>query len=158
MSPKNMFYPIKKILLPTDGSEYSIKAAKYCAEIAIKHESVVTLLHVLEAFSAKKERLYLGSDLALASIAVEEEKKIKERGKKIIESTKKVFEGTIVPLSVKYFFGGNPARIIVEIAEKENYDLIVIGHRGIGGVKRLMIGSVTNEVSRMATCPVFIVK
>ena len=158
MSPENLFYPLKKILLPTDGSEYSIKAAKYCAEIATKHESKVTLLHVLEAFSAKKERLYLGSDLTLVSIAVEDERKIKERGKKIIESTKKIFEETEVPVSVKYFFGGNPARIIVDLAEKKNYDLIVIGHRGIGGVKRLMIGSVTNEVSRMATCPVFIVK
>ena len=67
-----------------------------------------------------------------------------------------LFPFTIQPQ--KYFFGGNPARTIVEIAEKENYDLIVIGHRGIGGVKRLMIGSVANEVSRMATCPVFIVK
>jgi len=45
MSKQHLFYPIKKILLPTDGSEHSIKAAKYAAEIATKHGSKVTLLH-----------------------------------------------------------------------------------------------------------------
>ena len=50
MSDELFSYPIKKILLPTDGSKYSIKAARYAAKIAKKLDSKVTILHVMQLY------------------------------------------------------------------------------------------------------------
>jgi nucleotide-binding universal stress UspA family protein len=53
---------------------------------------------------------------------------------------------------------GAAADKIIEIAEKENADLIVIGNKGMTGAKRFLLGSVPNQVSHHAPCDVFIVK
>lgn len=158
MSNEYVFYPIKKILLPTDGSEHSIKAAKYAAEIATKHGSQVTLLHVLETLLAKDKDVVIGSDLDSVILVTEGEAEIKTRGKKVIAETKKIFNNTEVQVSVKYFLGLHPSKVIVDVAEKENFDLIIIGERGVGGMQRLILGSVSDIVVRTAPCPVFIVR
>jgi nucleotide-binding universal stress UspA family protein len=158
MVKEHLFYPIKKILLPTDGSEHSIKAAKYAAEIATKHGSKVTLLHVLETLLAKNKDIAIGSDLDSVVLVMEGEAEIKKRGKKVIAETKKIFNNTEVQVTVRYFLGLRPSKLIVDIAEKENFDLIIIGARGIGGMQRLMLGSVSDIVARTAPCPVFIVR
>jgi nucleotide-binding universal stress UspA family protein len=53
---------------------------------------------------------------------------------------------------------GNASDIILTIAEDEGYDLIVVGCRGHGNVKRFILGSVSEKVSRHAHCPVLIVR
>jgi nucleotide-binding universal stress UspA family protein len=52
---------------------------------------------------------------------------------------------------------GVPSDVIVEIAEKGNYDLIIVGSRGLGKVKRFLLGSVSDDVSHKAKCSVLIV-
>jgi nucleotide-binding universal stress UspA family protein len=158
MVKEHLFYPIKKILLPTDGSEHSIKAAKYAAEIAMKHGSKVTILHVLETLLAKDKDIAIGSDLDSVVLVTEGEAEIKKRGKTAIQETKEIFNNTKVQVTVKYFLGLHPSKVIVDVAEKENFDLIIIGERGIGGMQRLMLGSVSDIVVRTAPCPVFIVR
>ena len=53
---------------------------------------------------------------------------------------------------------GHPAEKIIQTAENGNFDLIVMGSRGLSGVKKLMFGSVSARVADKATCPVVIVK
>ena len=53
---------------------------------------------------------------------------------------------------------GNPAETIIEIAEKGNYDLIVVGSRGLSSVKRFFLGSVSDDISHHAKCSVLIVR
>jgi nucleotide-binding universal stress UspA family protein len=53
---------------------------------------------------------------------------------------------------------GTPVDAIVETAKKEKFNAIVVGSRGLGGVKELFLGSVSDGVARKATCPVIIVK
>ena len=145
---------LSKILLPTDGSRNSLRAARYAAEIAKKCGSKVTLLHVIESTPIASSPIEIGID---ARLVVENETKIKERGKKVIEKTKKPFDRYSVPVETKYFYG-HTVRAIVETAEKENFDVIIIGSRGLGGVKRLVLGSVANAVTHQASCPVFIIR
>ena len=154
---ESILYPIKKILLPTDCSKYSINAAKYTVEIAKKHNSKVTLLHALDV-QLDVHPIDLGSNLLTARIAIENEKEIKERSMKIMEKTKKVFDKTAVPIEMKYVCCGNPRESIVEIASKENFDLIVMGHKGITGIKHVMLGSVAEGVCQTAPCSVLIVR
>ena len=53
---------------------------------------------------------------------------------------------------------GDPAAEIIEIAEKEMADLIVIGSRGLGTIKGVFMGSVSQKVAHHSSCPVMIVK
>lgn len=53
---------------------------------------------------------------------------------------------------------GNPAQKIVSYAEERKADLIVIGSRGLSGLKEFMLGSVSNKVVQMANCPILIIK
>jgi len=53
---------------------------------------------------------------------------------------------------------GRPADKIIETATKGKYDIIVIGSRGLGGIKQLLLGSVSDRFSDKAPCPVLIVK
>lgn len=142
------------ILLPTDGSEHSLKAARYAAEIAEKCGSKVIIMHVLEA-PVSDQPIEVGIE---ARIAVEDEMRVKERGRTVMERTKKIFDEADIHVVTKYFCCGRPRGAIVRTAEKENIDLIVMGSRGVGGVSRLMLGSVADGVSRQAPCPVLIVR
>ena len=53
---------------------------------------------------------------------------------------------------------GRPAHVIIEVAEKENSDLIVVGHRGYGLVEGWILGSVTKEIVNSSKIPVLIIK
>jgi nucleotide-binding universal stress UspA family protein len=53
---------------------------------------------------------------------------------------------------------GRPADKLVETAEKEDVDLLVVGNRGLGGIKEFLLGSVSDRVADEAPCPVLIVK
>ena len=77
MSKDDALYALGNILLPTDGSKYSIKAAKYTAEIAKKHGSKVTLLHVLELNLPTADHPIEFDDLESVWIAIEDENEIK---------------------------------------------------------------------------------
>ena len=89
-----------------------------------------------------------------AKLAIENEKEIKERSMKIMEKSKKVFDETSVPVEIKYVCCGTPSESIVEIARKENIDLIIMGHKGLTGIRHVMLGSVAEGVCRTAPCPV----
>ncbi|HEX9711301.1 MAG TPA: universal stress protein [Actinomycetota bacterium] len=75
-------------------------------------------------------------------------------GKKALETTSGQIEGDVSALSVE----GDPADKILEVAENEGVDLIVVGNKGMTGARRFLLGSVPNQVSHNASCDVFIVK
>ena len=105
----------RKILLPTDGSIHSLKAARCAAELAKMCGSEVTLLHVLEMSSADHP-IEIKTDSWIAPM--QDEVKIKERGKKIMEKTKKIFDENGIYVETKYFIYGHPSTAIIETAEK----------------------------------------
>ena len=141
---------MKKILVAIDFSAGSAQALRYALKFSIQFDSQLLLLHILhdpaEApgfYSSEKAGKKVFSSMeAAASRMMDEfvEKHLKEWEK---------FDTRIIP--------GLPAEEIVRIAEKEEFDMIVIGTRGHSGLKRLMIGSVTDRVIRSCTCPVLAV-
>ncbi len=129
---------LSRILVAADGSESAEKALEYAVQLARKHKAKVTLLNVQEAkiFGLKP-------------------KVAKEIGERILSGAKaKVkeveFDGQLE--------SGNPAETTIEVAEKGNYDLIVVGSRGLSSVKRFFLGSVSDDISHHAKCSVLIVR
>jgi nucleotide-binding universal stress UspA family protein len=118
----------KRVLAATDGSSTAGHAARVAAEIA-------------KAAKAKLTLVYVGDS--------------KEGEQTLAQAAKSLSNGVKVETRVK---SGDPADKIIEAAEDESSDLIVVGNKGMTGAKRFLLGSVPNQVSHHAPCHVLIVK
>jgi nucleotide-binding universal stress UspA family protein len=134
-------FDVKKILLPTDGSTHSLKAAEYAAEISKQFDSETHILNVITKSTIRISR-----------------KREEKSSVQALEETKDVFDRRSIKVIVRKLVRGNPAEIICKIAEEEGFDLIVIGSRGLSGMKAFFLGGVSDKVSRHAICPVLIVR
>ncbi|RQD77062.1 MAG: universal stress protein [Candidatus Syntrophonatronum acetioxidans] len=133
-------FKLNKILAPTDGSLESIKAVKKAAEIA-------------ESFSAELV-VVNAQDIHVESVSTD----IKERrrkAEKVFALVKEELRG-IEPKTSYKMLEGNPADEICKFAEKDNFDLIVMGARGLSGIKKFLLGSVADKVVHHAKVPVMI--
>ena len=136
---------MKKILVAVDGSEYSNAAVKKAGEIAKKFGSKVTLLTVIKPLSVFHEQVAVVEDLQ------------KDEATHILRKAKEI----LIDLDVeakKLSRKGEPAHEIVEIARTDNVDLIVVGSRGLSGIKKFLLGSVSKKVLEHAHCSVLVVR
>lgn len=138
-----------KILVAVDGSEMSEKALEAALHLAKEQKLEVTLVHV-----EKNVSVPVGMEGASVDYIYES---IKKEGEKLLNDMKSKAESEGVNPQTVYL-QGDPAVQIVHLAEKENHQLIIIGSRGLGNIKEMMLGSVSHKVSQMSHCPVLIVK
>lgn len=137
-----------KILLATDGSEYSEGAAKFLGQLAFSSEDEIMVLHVISRVPFKDDVKSYHEKL----------KEIKmEIASKILDST----INNLSPVNVKIstaLTDGYPDSAIIATATGSGADLIVMGSKGLKGIKSLLVGSVTKSVSINSPKPVFIIK
>lgn len=157
VSEETLFGSINNILLPTDGSRYSLKAARYATNLAKKNNSKVTVMHVIDLSLDTDEPVKV-DNLDSITIEMKQETEIKTRAKNIIENTAKFLINAHVPVKTEYFLSGNASEVIVDTAKKEKSDLIIMGHKGISGFRHTLLGSVAEKVLRQAPCPVLVVR
>jgi len=143
---------IKKILLPTDGSEHSFEALRYASSFARQFNIAICILTVIEIhhsiYDVYADEIAL--DIQESKIATlvnqrldEIEQKAKEYGIKNIEKVTRF---------------GSPYQEIVNVAKERDVDLIVIATHGRSGIAHFLVGSVTEKVIRTAPCPVLVVR
>lgn len=143
-----------KILLASDGSEGAVKATKVAAEIGTKFSSQ---LHVLHVFVAP---MPVSAGFGMPSLDIDPDalNRYAEEVKLAVERrTGEILDPTGLAYSVHQVMG-HPGSTIVQAAEEEQCDLIVIGSRGMGQLRSLLVGSVSDYVLHHAKCPVLIVK
>ncbi|NMB34706.1 MAG: universal stress protein [Firmicutes bacterium] len=133
-----------KILLATDGSTNSFKAAEKAAKLAGALDAKVTVISIIK-------------DVQISSMPEEIHEKIEENTAKILEKTKDFLKEKEVEAEV-ISYQGDPGNVICEVAEKDNYDLIVMGSSGLGSIEELFLGAVSNKVVHRAKTSVLIVK
>ena len=97
-------------------------------------------------------------DLEFVITEIENEAAIKKRAINIINKTTKILIKESIPFDTKYFVFGNIPEIIVKTAKEENFDLIIMGHKGLTGIKHAMLGSVAERVCHIAPRPVLIIR
>ncbi len=136
-----------KILLATDGSKDAELAATTAADLANTTNSELHLVTVAGGRAYNVEVQEEVEDLRRQAEQVldEQVRKIEEAGSKVAETHVRV-----VP--------ERRAQAIVELAEDLGVGLIVMGSRGLGGIRRALMGSVSDTVVRHAHCPVLIVR
>ncbi len=144
-----MMWDIKRIILSTDGSEEAKQAYIPAFDIAgIKNAEIVAVYVMREG--------YIFWEVPSPDILVEIEKGEREYGERLLKEIED--RGKELGIRVrKRIEKGRPADTIVKIARDEKADLIVIGTRGRGGVRRI-IGSVADGVIKSAPCPVLAVR
>lgn len=140
---------IKNILVPLDFSEAAREVLAYAVAYAKTFHAHLEFLHVIEEFIPSS---YFDSE--------EEKMKLIPRFREKSHQALLKFVADWVPTGVKHDFHvrtGKPHREIVAFADEANVDLIVMMSHGQGGVDRLLIGSITEKVVRIAAQPVLVV-
>ena len=144
----------KKILVPIDGSDFSTLAAQKALFMALKHEATITLLHVIPDPHGGKHK---------TNMKPEQVEALESEGHAILQQVRSLLE-TINPeeegkVSLEAELSwGHPADVIIEKARLDSIDMIVMGSRGLGALSGLLLGSVSDRVSKLAPCPVLIVR
>jgi len=141
---------LKKILWATDFSDEAHEALLYARAFARAFQSELIALHVVPDFSPVLYDAALVVQTELARRVVEVKREAEEKLAKLGKTRGLKFKALVK--------AGNAAKKILETAEEENVDLIVIGRRGLSAVERLFIGSVANQVLRHASVPLLLTK
>ena len=136
---------IRRILVPVDGSEHAFKAIDFASVLANQSDATVHLLHVAKIEGIPNALLdYMRSEgiketpqavyaqIAADKILIPAQDEAKRKGINHVEAT---------------CLQGDPAEEIINYAADGEFDLIVMGSRGLGGLKSLMMGSVSSKVS-----------
>jgi len=149
MSDSNEPVNIKSLLVAVDGSEFSDKAVRYACAMGPSLGAEVVLLHVVPMLVSATPYHDTVSDqpfLALQKV-----------GEDILAKAKQIAVALKCEVT-ELISHGDPANKIVDIATERNSDLIIMGSRGVSGIKRLFVGSISDKVMNQAPCPVMIVR
>ena len=150
-----MSYFPTKILLATDASEDAQKAAQIASDIANNSGSE---LHVLHIGSTKDFHIAPGAEQSFAPRSGSYGE-IREQAEKTLEEAVRQVEevgGTVAQMHLRM---GDPDDEILRFCEEQGeFGLLVMGSRGLGPVKRRLMGSVSESVVRHAHCPVLVAR
>lgn len=140
---------ISRVLAPVDLSDQSELVLNHAAALSESYAAPLDLLHVVE--EAAYPNVY-GLDPLTPSAP-----NVQDRARKALETLAAKLDLRTDPVNV-HVLAGNAARDIVEFAEDQAADLIVMATHGRTGLERFLIGSVAEKVVRRAPCPVFTLK
>jgi len=122
-----------KILVGIDGSEHSKGALTEALKVAKKFSAFVKVINVYEQ----------GMD---------------KEAEKVLEEAEQYLKKENIEHSLSSILGSNPSRALINVAKHEDFDLIVVGSRGLGSVASFLLGSVSKQVVSKAHCDVLVVK
>lgn len=140
----------KRILVPTDASEYSRRALKTALELARYVQAEVVLLHV-----SYTPQAYWGYTISYGITVTQEQ--LDQNGELALDATLIGIDNEQVVIN-KRVESGHPVTIILEQIKKENIDLVIMGSHGYGAIAGSVLGSVSQRVLQRASCPVLIIK
>jgi nucleotide-binding universal stress UspA family protein len=141
----------KHILLPIDGSELSLRAAKMGIELAKTCGARVHALHVVPAFQAL---IYMSEALAASEATYTEQSM--ELAAEYLDDVKRLAEEAGVKYSGHYDVAEHPHEVILQTAREKRCDLVVMASHGRRGLSRLLLGSETQKVLLQGEVPVLV--
>ena len=141
-----------KILVPVDGSDYSMEAVKVASKYAKATTTDIHLMTVTPFIS--------GLDLEISAGAMDKlNESMKARGDEVLSKAQAMLKAEGVASKTISSSSVSAADEILGYAEKEKVDLIIIGSKGLGGkATRFVMGSVALKVVSNAPCNVYVVK
>jgi nucleotide-binding universal stress UspA family protein len=138
-----------RILVPVDGSDNSYRALDAALLLSEKLRAEVTVIHIMEDIPVS----YVVSEKLLREIV----DAYKRENQLILSNCSQIATKKGLVIQTK-LLQGNPGSTILDFCEKEKYDIIIMGSRGMGKFKELVLGSVSSRVLHHSSCPVMIIR
>jgi nucleotide-binding universal stress UspA family protein len=138
---------MESIVVGTDGSPSAEAAVKRAAEVARGTGARVHLVTAYPDIPSYRERI--GSSAKRQSID------LREVADTVLARTASKLSGIEVETHARE---GDAAQVIADVAQEQNADLIVVGDRGLTGLERFLLGSVSSKLSHHSPCSVMIVR
>jgi nucleotide-binding universal stress UspA family protein len=146
---------LKTILVPIDGSDYANRAIDYAADLASKYDAKIVLLHAIHyPMGSLPDELHRYA----VSEHLDGPGEIDRVVEKILESAELRAKRAGAEEISSQSHRGDPAQLILDAAKSVGADMIVMGSRGLGELKGLLVGSVSDKVLHHAEVPVTIVR
>ena len=146
----------KKILVTLDGSQSADWALDFALDLATKYSAEIVIISVFDAPSVS---LVAPGIVFAPTSTIKYLEELRVFHEKVLSEALKKARKHKAGLTVsKKLVQGRAADKIVETANEGAFDLIVIGSRGLGGIKGFVLGSISDRVADEAPCPVLIVK
>lgn len=142
------------ILVPIDGSEHAKKALSVACQLAKQEQASLILLHIPEQLA--QDTLLVWGIGAVEMKASQEE--LEAAGHQIRDRAAEAARDAGVEHVEAMVTQGDPTRTILDEARRRDVDAIVMGSRGLGDLKGLVVGSVSHKVSHAADCTVITVR
>lgn len=137
------------ILVPVDGSDNSYRALDAALLLSEKLSSNITVIHVMEQFPIT----HIGSEKLLSEVL----EAYKKENQDILSKCSEI--ATQKGLTIKtLLLQGNPASVILDYSKKEKFDLLIMGSRGLGKFKELILGSVSGKIVHHSQCAVMLIR
>ena len=140
---------IRKILVPTDGSDYSMRAAELGISLSKLLGAEITIIYVIDTVALDQ--------MAKVGERDSVENELKEDGERYLRYVRSLAEKEGLKTAT-LLLRGNPFEQIVRLSKSLGINLIVMGTIGRRGTDRIMIGSVAERVIEYAPCPVLVVR
>ena len=145
---------IHSIVVGTDGSETATKAVREAAELAAQLNAGMEIVSAYEPVGTQR--------LREEAREVPDDMQWMVSPREDVEATLREATEMATELGVAtvkcHAREGDPADAILDVAEEQGSDLIVVGNKGMTGAKRFLLGSVPNKVSHHAPCSVLIIR
>jgi nucleotide-binding universal stress UspA family protein len=151
-----------KILLATDGSSEAELATRTAVDLGKQTNSELHVIHVWDI--ATTALLYPeatnpeGVELPDPILVEDIERSVEQRGRELLDAEVERVRSAGGTVAQAHLMMGEAAREIVHLAEDIEAGLVVMGSRGHGGIRRTLMGSVSDSVVRHAHCPVLVVR
>lgn len=140
-----MTFPPAKVLLASDGSTDAALAAKAAVDIARKTGAEIHVVHVWRSIPSTRFESYIRA-------------RLEEEARETLDRQVEQVRGDEAIIVESHLKEGSAAEEILDLAEEIGTDLVLIGSRGLGPVKRLALGSVSEAVAHHATRPVLVLR
>jgi len=134
-----------KILLATDGSEDAVQATEAASDLAGKSGSELHVVHVWHDVPGPYRRAFVKREL-------------RRQGQEILDQQVQNIESAGGTVAQAHLRGGRTSNEVIELSEELEVGLLVVGSRGMGTVRRILIGSHSEEIVHHAHVPVLVVR
>jgi nucleotide-binding universal stress UspA family protein len=147
-----------RILLATDGSEEATLAAQTAIDLANKTGSELHVVHAQRPLYPPAFYEGYADGVDVEAYLQDENEKFTRRGQGLLDEQVRKIKAAGGSVAQAHLRVGMPEAEITALAEEIGAGLIVVGSRGLGGIRRAMMGSVSGSVVRHAHCPVMVVR
>ena len=146
-----------RVLLATDGSHDSKMAVALFKRLMLPKPAHLTILHVVERHPTLTTVAWLTGHMDATQLAEDMRRTLEQAGKQLLRETQQAWSKKKLGVAPLLTYG-HAAEEILKAAKRSRADLIVVGSKGLTGLRRFLLGSVAHKVARHAPCSVLVVR